>query len=612
VRLASVTAPASRLRLTKRLAGLALVALVLAGGTVVLPLDVPGQLGSLGSIGSAPRALAAAPRQPAQYGGGVEVAADPAGGYWTTTSGGTVTSHDGATDYGSLFVQLNKPVVGMAPTPDGRGYWLVASDGGIFSFGNAAFFGSTGSLELNKPIVGMAPTPDGRGYWLVASDGGIFSYGDARFYGSTGSITLNKPVVGMAPTADGNGYWLVATDGGIFSYGDAQFYGSTGSIRLNQPIVAMAPTPSGGGYWLVASDGGLFTYGDAPFEGSLGSSGASVEGLVVNASSESYLLVETNGNAESYSIGAAPTPVGGNLSSMLGVYSGAGHPSAVSDFTALLGGQPKYAMEFLDGTAWSKLSNPQWFFQRWGCQSGSSTCSGYQMIWGVPMLLNSGTSLAAEASGSYNGYFTTLSQNLVAAGQGSSIIRIGWEFNGTWFPWSAVGQTATFIAAWQQVVNSMRAVPGANYRFEWNPTLGLQSAGDLSAYYPGDAYVDYVGLDFYDGEWATYSGIQSEFQRYETEPGGLNWLAWFSAAHGKPMVFPEWGLGWGTCSSSGQPVSAPGSQVCGGDDGAFINDSVTWFVAHSVYEATFWDYGTSSVDGGSNPNTAAALRANFS
>ena len=117
----------------------------------------------------------------------------------------------------------------MAPTPDGKGYWLVASDGGIFTFGDAGFFGSTGAIRLNQPIVGMAPTPDGHGYWLVASDGGIFTFGDARFYGSTGAHPLNQPIVGMAPTPDGHGYWLVASDGGIFTFGDAGFYGSTGA-----------------------------------------------------------------------------------------------------------------------------------------------------------------------------------------------------------------------------------------------------------------------------------------------------------------------------------------------------------------------------------------------
>ena len=106
---------------------------------------------------------------------------------------------------------LNKPIVGMAATPDGKGYWLVASDGGIFAFGDAAFYGSTGAMTLNKPIVGMAATPDGKGYWLVASDGGIFAFGDAAFYGSTGAMTLNKPIVGMAATPDAVGYWLVAS-----------------------------------------------------------------------------------------------------------------------------------------------------------------------------------------------------------------------------------------------------------------------------------------------------------------------------------------------------------------------------------------------------------------
>ncbi len=137
-------------------------------------------------------------------------------------------------------IHLNKPIVGMAATPDGKGYWLVASDGGIFTFGDAAFYGSTGAMHLNKPIVGMAATPDGKGYWLVASDGGIFTFGDAAFYGSTGAITLNKPIVGMAATPDGEGYWLVASDGGIFTFGDAAFHGPEGGAHLNQPIVGLA------------------------------------------------------------------------------------------------------------------------------------------------------------------------------------------------------------------------------------------------------------------------------------------------------------------------------------------------------------------------------------
>jgi hypothetical protein len=201
----------------------------------------------------------------------VQMAPTPSGlGYWLVASDGGIFSYGDASFYGSTGgMALNKPIVGMAATPDGRGYWLVASDGGIFSYGDAPFYGSTGAMVLNQPIVGMASTPDGHGYWLEASDGGMFSYGDAQFFGSTGGSVLNKPIVGMAPTSDGLGYWLVASDGGIFSYGDAAFHGSTGSLVLNKPIVGVATTPYSKGYWLVASDGGIFSYGDATFHGSV-------------------------------------------------------------------------------------------------------------------------------------------------------------------------------------------------------------------------------------------------------------------------------------------------------------------------------------------------------
>ncbi len=124
----------------------------------------------------------------------------------------------------------------------GNGYWQVASDGGVFSFGGAAFHGSMGGTPLNEPIVGMASTPDGKGYWLVASDGGIFAFGDAAFYGSMGGHSLNRPIVGMAATPDGKGYWEVASDGGIFAFGDARFFGSMGANAPGKPVVGVVST----------------------------------------------------------------------------------------------------------------------------------------------------------------------------------------------------------------------------------------------------------------------------------------------------------------------------------------------------------------------------------
>ena len=190
-------------------------------------------------------------------------------GYYEVDAQGDVAAFGGAVCYGAMTgTALNRPIVGMAIDPVTGGYWLVATDGGIFSF-NAPFLGSTGNIHLNRPIVGMSGDPSGAGYWMVASDGGIFAFGDAPFLGSTGNIHLNRPVVGMAVDPATGGYWLVATDGGIFSFGGAPFLGSTGNIHLNQPIVGMAALADGSGYRLIASDGGVFSF-DAPFFGSTG------------------------------------------------------------------------------------------------------------------------------------------------------------------------------------------------------------------------------------------------------------------------------------------------------------------------------------------------------
>jgi sugar lactone lactonase YvrE len=230
-------------------------------------------------------------------------AVHPAVGYWLAASDGGVFNDGTAPFFGSRGGQpLNAPVVGMAATPDGKGYWLAASDGGIFNYGSAGFYGSAGALKLNKPVVGMAATPDGKGYWLVASDGGVFNYGSAGFYSSAGALRLNKPVVGMAATPDGKGYWLVASDGGIFNYGSAGFYSSAGALKLNKPVVGMAATPDGKGYWLVASDGGIFNYGDAGFFGSAGNLvlNKPVVGITASPTGLGYWLAASDGGIFNY------------------------------------------------------------------------------------------------------------------------------------------------------------------------------------------------------------------------------------------------------------------------------------------------------------------------
>ncbi len=151
---------------------------------------------------------------------------------------------------------------GLAVLPDQSGAWVSEDFVPVTAHGSAPFL-DQGPITSRAPVRGIAADPVGVGYWLVASDGGIFSFGDATFYGSTGSMVLNQPVVGMASTPDGHGYWLVASDGGIFGFGDAAFYGSGGGQHLPARASAIAATKTGHGYWLLLSDGSILPFGDA-------------------------------------------------------------------------------------------------------------------------------------------------------------------------------------------------------------------------------------------------------------------------------------------------------------------------------------------------------------
>ena len=202
-------------------------------------------------------------------------------GYWMVATDGGIFAFGSAPFEGSMGGRpLNRPIVGIAATPDGAGYWEVASDGGIFAFGDAAFYGSTGGETLVRPIVGMAATPDGHGYWLVAADGGVFAYGDAGSHGSTGGRITLDPIVGLTATGDGGGYLMVTQHGAVFPFGDATFEGSLRYVNLGAPILGMALTPDGHGYWLVGADGGIFAFGDAPFLGAVSPPPSAVAGII--------------------------------------------------------------------------------------------------------------------------------------------------------------------------------------------------------------------------------------------------------------------------------------------------------------------------------------------
>jgi hypothetical protein len=193
-----------------------------------------------------------------------------------------------------------------------HGYWLVGSDGGIFSFGSALFHGSMGGTPLQRPVVAITPTSTGNGYWLVASDGGIFSFGDASYYGSIPGLglhpagsglphSLNAPIVGMVPSFTGHGYFMVASDGGVFAFGDAKFAGSCPGIGgCSGAAVAVMPDHTGNGYWLVTTTGHVYAFGDAGYYGAPSPSSVPVVDAVATHDGNGYWLLFANGVVDNF------------------------------------------------------------------------------------------------------------------------------------------------------------------------------------------------------------------------------------------------------------------------------------------------------------------------
>jgi len=238
----------------------------------------------------------------------------------TGTFGGNSTF---STSSGTTSLDVTAP----APPPATHGYWLVGSDGGIFTFGSAQFHGSTGNLRLQRPVVGITLTSDRGGYWLVASDGGVFTFGDAGFVGSIpglgiapagigGGKKLDAPIVGMVPTSDGGGYFLVGSDGGVFAFGDAKFEGSCPGIGgCSGAAVTVMPDATGNGYWLVTATGHVYTFGDAVSYGSPGPQNESVTSAVRTPTGQGYWILFSNGTVDAFgnaaNLGAPVNQTGG-------------------------------------------------------------------------------------------------------------------------------------------------------------------------------------------------------------------------------------------------------------------------------------------------------------
>lgn len=271
-----------------------------------------------------PKQQSPAPLEGPKYGTDMAMSADGKG-YWILGSDGGVFSYNvpfyGSRGGGQNPIEHfdNAPMVAMVADPLNRGYWLAAGDGGVFTFGETLTFeGSMGSQPINQPVTNMAAHPSGRGYWLVGRDGGVFAFGVAQFLGNM-PPTNGRPVVDIAATPSGNGYYLLDDRGGVYAYGDAQFFGSAVGQVPDAPdiwnrICGMAVRPQGDGYWLLRGNGDVYAYGAAPYLNNVPNGGDweaykrllqdPMMDIISTPSGDGYLMVAGDGGV--FAFGDAP------------------------------------------------------------------------------------------------------------------------------------------------------------------------------------------------------------------------------------------------------------------------------------------------------------------
>jgi len=290
----------------------------------------------------------------------------------------------------------------------------------------------------------------------------------------------------------------------------------------------------------------------------------------------------------------------------LGDFAGSGDPGALASFASITGTHPVLASDYLLRTSgWDGMDGAggteDWMLDQW-------RNTGYRLVLGVPILPGRlGGTLVEGATGAYNQYFTILAQTLVQDGAANAILRLGWEFNGTWYPWSVASNAdaQNFAHFWRQIVNTMRAVPGQQFKFLWNPNGGGSSSWNLELAYPGSAYVDYIGTDVYDEYWGSSFTPQASWSNAVTQTWGLNWLTTFAAAEGRPIAIPEWSVDYRT---DGHGL---------GDDPYFISQFANWIADNNVAFTCIFSFNDTAgaqdndlTDGGF-PNALASFRADF-
>ncbi|MFP5352960.1 MAG: hypothetical protein ACLGIB_10405 [Actinomycetota bacterium] len=215
--------------------------------------------------------------------------ASPSGGLWVAGLNGGVRALGPTWVYGSK-TGLDRNVIDIESTPSSDGYWLLASHGRTFAFGNARALRSPSDIRAAD----MATTASGGGYWILARGGRVLSYGDAKELGS--GKAMEGTAVALEPTPTGRGYWIVWSTGAVQAIGDAQHFG-----EASGDAVDIAATATGLGYWIAMADGQVRSFGDAPKLGTVAKApAAGIAALVPTPSGAGYWLVDAKAHARPF------------------------------------------------------------------------------------------------------------------------------------------------------------------------------------------------------------------------------------------------------------------------------------------------------------------------
>ena len=276
-----------------------------------------------------------------------------------------------------------------------------------------------------------------------------------------------------------------------------------------------------------------------------------------------------------------------------GAYLPADTPAAAAAFGAWRKRPLDIGEVWLSRSTWASITDPAWLYPRW-------RGSPYTLVVTVPMLPADlpRVSIQACAKGAYNAHWRHFGRVIRSYRLGSSIIRLGWEFNGKWYPWAATDPTA-WAQCWRQAVTSARST-APRLRWDWNVNRGLSSAlADPTRAYPGNGYVSMIGVDSYD-QWPSVARAGG-WQRQLNGEQGLNYWLRFAKAHGKKLSVPEWG-------------SMRYGRSAGRDDPQYIRDMRAFFAANARYiafEAIFQGSIGNYHAGRTMPRAAQAYQAGF-